>query len=415
MPNRNSRFTDSNLKLFYGNLLNHYKECTKKFGTGDAEIVYKELFLATQYAVESPQGSLNHLAKWEKEKVYTAFHTIFYALPLFNRLPPDKQRSFTPPRPPYNYLTLISPQYTYNCSDPKLFNWVNLNENLTPNSPYLKKPVTKNEPELNNKKSSGLWAGLAIVTLVFSAVVLTLAAWYYLFYQFLNSAERLWYKEGWMRAVLMSAAALTVSSLTTTLTLIFAASPIITVALVAGLNPITMLIVTGIGLASIGASLGAFLMNSVYDFIENRAHTKAIDSSDPYRFRLTEEEEDVLIEKHIDPIKAKCALIAIRVEINRVLNSEEQVPSFLNRHFGSQKQRETQALLQMTRALRRGEVTDVSVSDLKFDCRFYQQLMKQETLALATNNGGLYPTLFRAEHLPLEPYNAAPPPVMLAM
>ena len=72
MPNRSSKFTDNNLKLFYVNLLNHYKECTKRFGSSDVEAVYRELFLSTQFAVESPQGSLSHLPRGEKDKVYIA-------------------------------------------------------------------------------------------------------------------------------------------------------------------------------------------------------------------------------------------------------------------------------------------------------------------------------------------------------
>lgn len=413
MPKRNSKFTDSNLKLFYGNLLNHYKECTKKIGTSDPNavyIVYKELFLATQHAVDSPQGSLNHLERREKEKIYTAFHTIFYALPLFTRLSPDKQRNFNPSRPPHHYLINTPPQYTYNCSEPNLFNWVTLNKNLNPYEPYFNKNTAQEGLKINTKKSSGLLAGLAIMTLVFSAVVLTIASWYYLLYQFLNSAERLWYNEGWLRAVLMSAAALTSSSITTTCTLIFAASPIITVALAANLNPVTMLIVTGICLASIGASLGVLLTNTIHDFIENRTHKKTIDSSDPYRFRLTDDEEDELIEKHIDPIKVRCALVALRVEINSVLDNEEQVPSFLNRHFGNSKYKQVQPLLQMVRALRRGDITEAVFGDLKFDCRAYESHLPQFNLLSSTTN--VYPKLFTHGSVESHLNNPPLPPVL---
>jgi hypothetical protein len=104
MPIRSSKFTDSNLRLFYGNLLSHYKECVKKPVDTDVHSVYMELFQATQYAVDSPRGSLNHLAMWEKEKVYTAFHTIFYALPLFKSQTLEQQRQFIPPHSkPYSF------------------------------------------------------------------------------------------------------------------------------------------------------------------------------------------------------------------------------------------------------------------------------------------------------------------------
>jgi hypothetical protein len=369
MPHRSRKFTDSNLKLLYGNLLSHYKECTKKLGVSDVHSIYRELFLATQYAVESPQGSLYHLERREKEKVYTALHTIFYALPLFNRLPPDKQRCFNPARPRYN--PLINPQYIYNCSDPKSFDWVTLNQNLNPFIPYLKQNSNQDEPVINVSKINGKVIGLIVVSLVFSVAILTLLAWYYLFHQLINSAERMWYNEGWLRAVLMSAAAITFSSVTTNLTLIFASSPILTIAFAAGINPISALIVSSVILASIGASLGAFLVNSLYDYMEKRAHPKSMEPSDPYRFMISEDEEDELIAKQIDPIKVKCALVALRLEINLVLNKAGHTPSFLSRHLGSQKSKQVQPLLQMVRGLRRGEVTEAQFGDLKFDCRLY--------------------------------------------
>lgn len=393
MPKRSSKFTDHNLKLFYGNLLNHYKECTKRIGSSDAETVYRELFLATQYAVESPQGSLNHLPRVEKEKVYTAFHTIFYALPLFTGLSPDRQRSFNPLRSSYNYLLNTSPQYIYNCTDPKLFNWVNLNENLN-SSPYL---VSNEAAQLKPKHSSAFWASVAFITAVFSAVVLTLASWAYLFNQFINSAERLWYKEGWMRAALMSTTALASSAIASTLTLIYAAEPVVLVAMAMNFNPISMLIISGICIASVAAGLAALSMNSIYDFVEKRSYKRSIDSAEPQRFALSEDEEDVLFEKQIDPIKVKCALVAIRIEMNRVLQSEEAIPSLANRLFGSKKHRETQALLQTARSLRRGELIQATVGDLSFDCRYYEQLRQSESF---TGQRGLYPSLFVPEAVP---------------
>lgn len=408
MPKRTSTFTDYNLKLFYGNLLNHYKECTKRFGASNAETVYKELFLATQYAVESPQGSFSHLPRWEKEKVYTAFHTIFYALPLFTGLSVDKQRSFNPPRSSYNYLLNTSPQYIYNCTDSKLFNWVNLNENLNP-SPYLISNETTKVEQPKSKHSTGFWAGVAFVTAVFSAAVLTLASWAYMFNQFINSAERLWYKEGWMRAALMSATALAWSAVASTLTLIFAAKPIVLVAIAMNFNPVSLLIISGICVASIAAGLGALSMNSIYDFVEKRSNKRSIDPAEPQRFALSEDEVDVLVEKQIDPIKVKCALVAIRIEMNRVLQSEEAIPSLVNRLFASKKHKETQVLLQKARALRRGELTEVTVGDLTFDCRYYEQLRQSESFTLGAIQRGLYPSLFTPELVPAHRATLSPP------
>jgi hypothetical protein len=220
-------------------------------------------------------------------------------------------------------------------------------------------------------------AGLAILTFIFSAAVIITAALYYIISEFLNSAERLWYNEGWLRAILMSAAALTFSSLTTTMMLIFASSPIVTLSIAANLNPAIILIISGLCLSILGASLGSFAINSVYDFIEKKTHVRAIDPSDPYRFRITEDEEDILVEKYLDPIKVKCALVALRVEINCVLQNDNAIPSFLSRHLGHQKSKQVHSLLQNVRSLRRGELTEAIVGDLSFDCRAYEQPLSQ--------------------------------------
>ena len=229
-------------------------------------------------------------------------------------------------------------------------------------------------------------------------------------YQFLNSAERLWYEEGWLRLVLMTAAAISFSSLTTALTFLFGAVPILTVALAASLNPMTCLIVVGICLTTIGASLGSLAMNSLFDFVEKRKSKKSIDSSDPSRFRLTEDDEENLVALHIDPLKVKCALVALRVEISRVLNSEGELPSFLNRHFGNTKSKQVHALLIQVRALRRGELVELSVGDLKFDCRVYRQSISLQELSLT--QGSLYPKIFTQGKTIVQVDDVSPPPLI---
>lgn len=45
MPKTSSRFTDHNLKLLYGNLLNHYQDCTQRHQQ-DALAIYDEMYRA---------------------------------------------------------------------------------------------------------------------------------------------------------------------------------------------------------------------------------------------------------------------------------------------------------------------------------------------------------------------------------
>ena len=84
-------------------------------------------------------------------------------------------------------------------------------------------------------------------------------------------------------------------------------------------------------------------------------------------------EEQSLVDNKLDPIKVKCAMIALRAEIAKELGNEKPIPSFLSRHFGDGAK--VQELLQKVRHLRRGDIHVIEVGDLYFDCRSAQAYM----------------------------------------
>jgi hypothetical protein len=393
MPASNTKFTDHNLKLLFGNMLNHYKNCNQRLNN-NAVAIYNEMFLAVQYTLESPQGSLYHLELSEKNKAYSAFNAIFYSLPIYKQMTATEQRSFNPPRPQFNVHTVyvVNDYNRYDCYDRFLFNWLLLSS-ITHNHHHhlhhhshtggVHWPSSNHHKHnSNNDDFAKLVALLVIIALAAFAAILAAIAVYYMLSELTDSLERFWYGEGWLKATLMLANTAVFGAGSTLLSLTFASTPLIALAVAAGLNPVGVVIAGTVLLGIIGAGIGCVAMSLLYDSIDEKRNQDALDPTEPQRFRLTDSEEQALLKNNIDPIKVKCAMVALRAEIANVLGNENRIPSFLSRHFG--KGAKVQELLQKVRALRNGALSTVEVGDLSFDCRvniffytpptFYQQV-----------------------------------------
>lgn len=381
MPGLNKKFTDSNLKLYYVNLLNHYQDCTSRLHSDTNAIykIYNEMYLATQYAVEAHDGSFYRLDSEEKNKVYQSFDAIFRALPLYRGLPSTQRNTFNPPKPDFNVHNRYVPNnyQRYDCYDSTLFNWLLLSSITNRSSSYSSYPSgsvhthpgshTKNNGDSStNDNTVQIIVVLALLALAAFAAVLTFIALYYMFSEFLDSVERFWYNEGWLKAALMLASSVAFGAASTVLTVAFAAFPLAALAIAAGLNPLVVVVIATVCLTVIGAGIGCFVMSLLYDSIDNKLNEDSMDPSDPCRFRLTTSDEQVLRSKNLDPIKIKCAMVAMRAEISRILDSEDTIPSFLSRQFGDGQK--VQALLQQVRELRNGTISSVVVGNLSFDC-----------------------------------------------
>lgn len=382
MAKISEKFTDHNLMLFYGNVLNHYQDCVKRLN--DITQIYHEMFIAVQYALESTHGSLCHLNFEEKDKVYKTFNAIFYALPIYQNQPEQLQRSFKPELPKFNpEAQFVTKEYnTYNCHDSFLFDWMLLNA-ITHNCHHHHYPPMGGFPYHGrwpqNQHGHGsrhddknglaeLLALLALLLLAAAAAILTCIAVYYMLNQFLEGIERFCYNEGWLRAALVMANSAVFGAGSTILTTAFAAAPLVSLAIMAGISPVVVVTTAAVLLGVIGAGVGAFTMNLLYGAIERKMNQDAMDPSDPLRFRLTSTEEENLIRHSIDPIMVKCAMVALRAEIAKTLNSQDkEIPSFLSRKFGDGAK--VQELLQTVRDLRAGNVSSVKVGALSFECK----------------------------------------------
>ncbi|KTD75259.1 hypothetical protein [Legionella waltersii] len=375
MAGAKGKFTDNQLKLFLGQLLKHYQYCIKKEG-GSLTIheVYDELFKATQYALESPNGYFYHLDKQEKEKVYAYFEAIFRSTPLFTSLPVQKQYSFKPNRISFNASSpfTLNEYNNYFCDETTSMSWSIVNAiayHCHKMDLYVrnKQPSAKNDQEESDENGSAWMIILVIIGIAAFGAVLTIASLYYMFHHFLEGTERMWYGEGWVKAALMMASTLGFGGASAGLMIGFATPILTTLAISAGLNPLIAIIVVTTCVSIIGAGIASLGLSVLYDLIDKRIHSSSMDPCDPYRFRLTEEDEKRLLEKHIDPIKVKCAMIALRSEIAKQLGSDEEMPSFLSRHLG--EGRKIQGILNQVRELRSGNATVIHVGDLSFDCR----------------------------------------------
>lgn len=367
------KFTDNNLKHFLGHLLKHYQDCINRENPPSLHEVYTELFQATQYAIESPNGSLYYLDKFEKNKVYAYFEAIFRATPIYTSLSIHDQRAFIPNRKQFSDMEpyVLAELNNYTCANEMNMNWHFLIEVAYHCHQRVldlnKKSITSKASEESEVDGPGWMIVLTILGLVAIGPVLLFVSLYYMFHQFLNSTERLFYGEGWIKAALMMATSLGFGGAAAGLTLGYATPILTSLAISAGLNPIIVIIIATSCVTVIGAGLACMGMSLLYDFIEKRVNTSAMDPADPYRFRLTQQDEQRLYERHLDPVKVKCAMIALRSQMAKELGTNDEVPSFLNRHFGEGAR--VHNILSQVRELRAGNLSVINVGDLSFDCR----------------------------------------------
>ena len=372
------KFTDHKLMLFYGNVLQHYKDYLGQTGTlKDVTSIYNEMFLAVQYSLESPDGSFFRLEAAEKAKVYKSFNAIFYALPLYKDLSDLEKQNFKPELPTFNVkIELVHNHHyhRYDHRDSLLFDWMMLSAithdchgHHYPHGgfPHGGYPGHHGHGGGCFDTDSETLAALALLLMAAIAAVLASVAAYYMLNHFLEGAERFYYNEGWLKAALVMANSIAFGAGSTILTWAFAAAPLTSLAIMAGFSPAAVVITGAVLLSTIGAGIGAFVMNLLYSPLQKDQN--AMDPKDPLRFRLTANEEHNLANNGIDPSMVKIAIVALRAEIAKHLNSKDaDVPMFFSRKDKSMAK--VNECLQQVRELRSGTRASIQVGDLFFDC-----------------------------------------------
>lgn len=350
MPNK---LTDNLLAQLYLGISRDYQNLVDE--RRNTNEIYSELYNRLHWSLHSEHSNLHGLPASEQAKAITVLNTFWTSTRHFQFLPQnDKKQFYT--SPPVIFIYPVNPcqvhdHYCY--MGDTMFTWL-----------MLDSIMHRGIDHGSNRHSAGCTsdknnAKAILVMLCIIAAISALYAMFYIIKEFLDMIERFVYDEGWLRAGLGITAMLAGAAAGATCGIYLLAIPLIMLGISAGLaNPVGLAIAGAVCLSIISAAL-------VYAFVKwahpNDKH--AIDPKDSKRFALSESEAEHLVSIGIDPVKVKCAMVALRQEMG-----ENGVPSLLNRWCTS-KGHYKQSCLDRVRQLRRGELTSVKVGNKTFDLR----------------------------------------------
>jgi hypothetical protein len=371
--------TDRQLAELYFGLARHYKECKER--NLPAPAIYNELVNGVYYTLNHPQSTspLKNLPETEKSKVFNVLNSFFYSTPEYRQVPRQYQgRNFFNDGLRIPVILIREDRYTanyYRRDDDFLFRWMLINE-LT-NRPYYRRHGyndsscwgggggTHSHSKEDNKKNGDAMAYLLLLLIAAAVAACAFVAAYYLFSKTFDGLERIFCSEGAFQGLMSLLSMAVTTTASTLLASTFASSSIYALALSAGVsNPLGWVTFCVLGLGLVGGALGTFVADQVHEYIIKQNNQDALDPQDPSRFALTAQEAKALTAKGIDPIKVKCAIVALRAEMG-----DKPVPSLLNRWFFS-SDTQVQDNLSLVRKLRSGAIDRVRVGDMFFNCRF---------------------------------------------
>lgn len=354
-----AKLTDNQLAQLYLGLSKDFKELHAK--GYDVNTIYNHLYSRLQYTFTDRHSAFYGFDLENQQAAFGVLNTFFSACPTYRKLPDLEKKDFF--QKPVQIIVIQNYEHHY-CSGPDpFFNWLMLSSFMAHShhggGVY---GGSHHHGHGSNSNSEGL-AYLVLIVLALLAAVATLIALYYLFSQFLNSMERFVYNEGWLQATITVASMLGGAAAGGLFGTFVASFPLIALAIAAGIsNPIGIAIGGIVCLTIIGAAISCGLTKLIQNKIIENKNKDALDPQDPYRFALTDKEAEHLRDLNIDPIRVKCAIVAIREQMG-----EKRVSSLLNRLFVNSEQ---QALLKLVRQLRRGDLTQVTVGEMNFDLNF---------------------------------------------
>ena len=350
----NKKFTDNQLAHFY---LSLYREYQREHynSTDKIDVIYSKMLNSVNYTLQSTKGSrLSNLDAEEQKKVYGVLNAFIRSTAKFRYANLRNRPDFAHQLPETKVERGDSKLRFYCYSDGfnDIFYWSKLNDFLNVGKIKTKYDITNDMLDrTNNDERNQL--GLMIMM----AVALVGISFYYMVSQTINSTERFMWNEGWQQA------AITLSSLV--VGYVFGAAISCFFLMAIGMsNPLTIPILTMITVAILTAAATCYITNKFQNHCIQNANDEALDPQDPHRFKLTDKEEQHLIEIGLDPVSVKCALVALRQQMG-----EQATPSFLNRNFTSKGKR-MQCFLDQVRELRSGELTTITVNSLHGSQRF---------------------------------------------
>jgi hypothetical protein len=372
-------FTDNQLAQLFLGFQRDFKE--KQEQGESVEKIVDHLGEKLYWSLQN--GHLRTLDWSERHKAYQVLDTVIQSTPAYKKLPKQKQK-FTI-KTSYSATTVEHHHYHHgyycNHSDPWL-TWLVLSSMSRPHyhhgHHYGGWGHHHHGGRHSDKKDGDALAMLFLVLIVGALILSAFILSYYTLKEILDCGDRFFHNEGMLRALTsmaIMAASATAGALIGSLLL---AGPLAALALAAGTGPVGVIVVASVALAMIGAGLSALLINKfkAQEHFIKGMNKDAIDPAEPQRFSLTRRQERKLQDMGLDIVKVKCAMVAIRSQMDA-----EHVHSKFTRMFSS-KGKEHQQLLKQLRDLKDGQFTyDIRVGDLTIDLRapapqssyYYQQ------------------------------------------
>jgi hypothetical protein len=366
-----TKLSDAQLRQLYFNIAKHYKNCRER--NLPPQQIYNELYFNLHNSLNDRGSTLYQLSPDEKLNTIKILNT-FCAAAFRGQCAIPAPIIYYYGLPLTQVVAIQTAGYHHYCMhNDFLFTWLLLRGLNHPHyhyPPHTHAPSHRHtHPSAKSKEEDQQKAILLLVALAVLTAASTFVALYYLWREIVNSVERFQYNEGWMQASISLLGGAVGGIATGILMTALVAAPLATLALTAGVaNPIGLAIFGVVCLSIIGAAFGCFITNQIQNYVIKQSNPDALDAADPHRFTLTEAEANHLMNKGIDPIKVKCAILALRAEME--IKDNKPVPYRLSFCCGSSRTQHIQGCLDKIRELRSGKIKQLKIGDMVFDCAY---------------------------------------------
>ncbi|KTC65446.1 Uncharacterised protein (plasmid) [Legionella adelaidensis] len=352
------KLTDKQYKDLYYGLLRHYQYCRER-GINEYWQIRQELFAAVNTLLG--ERRFPGIKETEYANLYNAVEVFAKATPAGRTLKEE-----TMPSSMLSYQPVTSSVQINNYYQSSLSRWDDFIFFTPRPIPYYPPVVVidrSSNTSNDDKKKNDMFASLAILGLVLFAVAATGIAVYYLLKEISHNMERFTYNEGWFQAATSMCSMAAFAFASSWFCSAFLTSPLSTLAISLGMaNPLSAAMFGVVCCSILGTAAATFIFTLIQQKMLKNSNPDALDANDPYRYIISPSQEEALEEKRINPVAVKLAIIALRAEM-----SEEQPMHRL----WSWRTQVTKKNMDTIRKLKSGDLDEVKVGDLSFDCRKY--------------------------------------------
>lgn len=404
------RLTEANIRDLYLEFSIDYQNYSKQHYS--KEYIWWQMQYHLEEALTDSRSALSQLDPSEKAKAKQLLAVFWSSQKVASESSPSSTFTVVPPTfstTPSVSVNHETPQYQkrqrcYCHNDSFLYDYMLLNAMMGPSVSYpVYRPFwnvwsydyndrythhhsdghhhgRRRREDKKDTDQGSLMALLAVVAVVGSGLIIIGLAMYYLVQHLANDIERLFYDEGFMRAITHIAITLAAGTAGMALAAVFLSGPFIALGLSAGLSsPLLLAAFGSITVGFMASTLGCYLSTALQESWISGANSDKIDPLEPQRFSVSKNEARLLESKGLDPLVVRAAMVVLRskiAEIENAINGESQskstkaMPFFLERKYGAQYKQDIHKLLEKARLLKRGALTELDIDNsVYFDFR----------------------------------------------